>query len=92
MGNVHFDLPSRDSTELQNLYSHLILPQKNPSLFTRPTMRFHQSPENCSIAELIRLGCCMFYSSKILILDMSLQTKVSLQTKQLAIVIKVVRN
>ena len=35
------------------------------SLFTEPTVRFDQSTENCSIGRLIRVGCRMFYSSKI---------------------------
>ena len=34
-------------------------------LFTRPTVRFDQSTENCSIAALIPVGCRMFCSSKI---------------------------
>ena len=77
------------------------------SLFTGPTMRFDQSTENCSIARLIRVECRMFYSSKIhnigyiLLKQTPLKTRetlnekftvVSLQTKQAAIVIKVVQN
>ena len=77
------------------------------SLFHGPTVRFYQSTENGSIARLIRVGCRMFYSSKIhnigyiLLKQTALKTPetlkkkfavISLQTKQLAIVIKVVRN
>ena len=108
--------------ELQRLYSHLIL-QRNDlqlcekkkkmdtfrytPLFTGPNMRFDQSTETCSILRLIRVGCCMFYSSKIhnvgyiLLKQTLLKTPqtlkkrfavVSLQTNQLAIFIKIVQN
>ena len=76
------------------------------SLFTGLTVWFDQSTENRSIARLIRVGCRMLYSSKIhnigyiwpkqtpLKTPETLKKKfatVSLQTKNLAIVIKVVR-
>ena len=106
--------------ELQSLYSHLIL-QRNDlklcetkmdmfrytPLLTGLNMRFDQSTETCSIPRLIRVGCCMFYSSKIhnigciLLKRTFLKTPqtlkkrfavVNLQTNQLAIVIKIVQN
>ena len=77
------------------------------SLFIGPTVQFHRSTENCSIARLIRVGCYIFYSSKIhniryILLKQKLLEPTenfkkrfgvgSLQIKQLAVVIKVVRN
>ena len=77
------------------------------SLFPGPTVRFDQSTEYCSTVKLIRVGWCMFYSLKvhnigyILLKQTPLKTPetlkekfavVSLQTKKLFIVIKVVRN
>ena len=77
------------------------------SLFPGPTVRFDQSTEYCSTVKLIRVGWCMFYSLKvhnigyILLKQTPLKTPetlkekfavVSLQTKHLAIVMKVVRN
>ena len=77
------------------------------SLFTGSTVQFDQSTENCSIARLIQVGCSIFYSSKIhnvghiLLKQTPSKTPetlkkrfavVSLQTKQLAIAIKVARN
>ena len=76
-------------------------------LLTRATVRFDQSTEYCSIVRLLRVGCCMFYLSKIhnigyiLLKQTSVKTPETLkknfsgkspQTKQPAIVIKVVRN
>ena len=77
------------------------------SLFTGPTVRFDQSTEYCSTARLIRVGWRIFYSLKIhnigyiLLKQTPFKTPeslketfavVSLQTKTLAIVIKVVQN
>ena len=77
------------------------------SLYTGPTVRFYQSTKNYSVTRLIRVGCCIFDSSKIhnighiLLKQTPLKTPetlknkfamVSIQTKHLAIVIKVVRN
>ena len=76
-------------------------------LFTGSNVRFDQSTVSCSIARLIRVGCCRFYSKKIqdvgciLLKQTLLKTPetlkknfavVSLQTNQLAILIRIVQN
>ena len=64
------------------------------SLFTGPTVQLDQSTENCSIARLIRVECCMLYSSKIhnigyILLEQTvLKTAETLKEK----FVKVVRN
>ena len=74
--NVYFVLLSRDSTELQSLYSRLTLPWNKSmrkqmdafsytSLLTGSIMQYSQSSENCSIASLTRVACRMSYSLKI---------------------------
>ena len=75
--------------------------------FTGTTVLFDKSTENCSIAQFIRVGFRMFYLSKIhnigyiLLKQTPLKIPetlketlavVSLQTKKLTIVIKVVQN
>ena len=95
------------TTKLLNSMQRKIYAYSYTPLFTGPTMQFDQSTEYCLIARLIRVGCCTFYSSKIhtigyiLLQQKPLKTPetlkekfavVSIQTKHLVIVMKVVRN